>query len=76
MIYLSIYLHLTQPKWRRATKVIIANQFMDLVDYQISFLELKCHCDHCHDTNYICETDGVCYFSWELVDDKFHYSKR
>ncbi|CRK97925.1 CLUMA_CG011298, isoform C [Clunio marinus] len=37
---------------------------------------ITCHCDHCHDTNYVCETDGVCYFSWELVDGKYHFSKR
>lgn len=37
---------------------------------------LKCHCDTCHDTNFICETDGVCYFSWYVNAGETIYSKR
>lgn len=61
-----------KPKSKDPLSVI-----MPLVFTQSHLLELlKCHCDHCHTTNYICETDGVCYFSWELVNNNYKYSKR
>ncbi|KAG5680347.1 hypothetical protein PVAND_009857 [Polypedilum vanderplanki] len=30
---------------------------------------IKCHCDNCPETNYVCETDGVCFYSWERNND-------
>ncbi|XP_070509801.1 TGF-beta receptor type-1 isoform X3 [Chironomus tepperi] len=37
---------------------------------------IKCYCDHCADTNNICETDGYCYLSWTQIDNNYQYSQR
>lgn len=37
---------------------------------------LKCHCDTCKDTNYICETTSQCFTSVALVKDKYEFSYR
>ncbi|XP_004535871.1 TGF-beta receptor type-1 isoform X3 [Ceratitis capitata] len=37
---------------------------------------LKCHCDICKDTNFICETDGYCFTSVVKDEDKIIFSYR
>jgi len=37
---------------------------------------LKCHCDICPNDNYICETDGLCFTSVELLRNELIYSYR
>lgn len=37
---------------------------------------LKCHCDTCKDSNYICETNSHCFASAAMVKDKIEFSYR
>ncbi|XP_037928526.1 uncharacterized protein LOC119662942 isoform X3 [Teleopsis dalmanni] len=37
---------------------------------------LKCHCDICKETNFICETDGYCFTSVEKGSDATTFSYR
>lgn len=37
---------------------------------------LKCHCDTCKDTNYICETNSYCFTSMAVVKDQIETSYR
>ncbi|KAL7036351.1 hypothetical protein ACKWTF_008784 [Chironomus riparius] len=37
---------------------------------------IKCYCDHCAESNHICETDGYCYLSWQQNGNTYEYSQR
>lgn len=36
--------------------------------------KLKCHCDVCHEDNFTCVTDGMCFTSIQIENDKPIYS--
>ena len=36
---------------------------------------VKCHCSHCSSTQFLCETDGLCFLSWRKINDEFVYTQ-
>lgn len=65
-----------------ATKVEIDDASLNLSDADLfaskgsRTMPLKCHCDSCKDTNYICETTSQCFASVAIVNNQIEHSYR